>query len=281
MGVWALLAPSSGWAQGEVDADPAQACVDDHTAGQLSRRDGELLKARDEFARCATDRCPALVVQDCVALLEAVERELPSLIVAVRQADGRDVPDARVAIDGAPRPELRVGQAFVLDPGPHAIRIDEGERHARLDVVVALGEKNRRVIIELSAPPEPPPLPMPDRAAGNEVMVAGYVLAGLGGATLTVAAGLGLSGLLELDGIDDRCGKRANPPNTCSEDDLAGLRRKFLAADVSAGVGAGLFAVGASLLLYHYVNVPDDEPGVSLAPIITPSLAGLWASLRF
>ncbi len=85
--------------------------------GETARKAGELLRARELFAQCAARECPAMLRRDCSSWLEDAERQVPSIVLGARDAQGNDVVDARASLDGLLVREHLDGNPIALDPG--------------------------------------------------------------------------------------------------------------------------------------------------------------------
>lgn len=130
-------------------------CLQAHEKGQQLRVSGALRDARARFLTCGADACPATVRSDCLAWAEEVRKMLPSIVVAVVDANGEDIIDVRVTIDGRPSGETLDGRAIPVDPGPHDVEVDS-PRIGRITkrVLVREGDRARQVSIRVG-PPSP------------------------------------------------------------------------------------------------------------------------------
>ena len=89
-------------AHGSAAADKAAvACIQSAEDGERARKAGELLHARELFARCAARECPAMLRRDCSSWIEDADRQIPSIVLGARDGQGHDVVDARASVDGA------------------------------------------------------------------------------------------------------------------------------------------------------------------------------------
>src|SRR5512141_1076550 len=94
--LFALPAGAAGPSKSEVK----KACVAQADQGQQLRSDGKLALAKEQFAQCSRDECPGPLRQDCAQWMNEVVAALPSVVVGARDADGRDIVDVRVTVDG-------------------------------------------------------------------------------------------------------------------------------------------------------------------------------------
>src|SRR5260221_13814133 len=77
-----------------------ESCVNASEEGQTARARGALLQARTSFAACAAATCPKAVRAECTRWLDEADRDTPTVVVALKDSHGVDVPDGRVTIDG-------------------------------------------------------------------------------------------------------------------------------------------------------------------------------------
>ena len=232
------------------DEDPKQACILAYTDGQRARKRAALKEAHEKLLICARDPCPQVLRPECVQWLNDVEQRLPSIVLEARDAEGRDLTQVRVTIDGALATDKLDGRAIDLDPGEHKLRFEaEGKTPAEQKILLVEGEKRRRVSAQLSAPerpapPPPPPPSTPARAVGWPVIGLGALgVLGLGGFTI-----LGLSGSSKQSDLD-QCRPACNPSRV---DDV---RRTYLFADISLAVGVA--AIATAIVLHATRPTPS------------------------
>lgn len=229
-------------------AGGADTCIDASEAGQVARDKGQFRAAKAHFQTCAREGCPGEIRRDCAAWLDALERRLPSIVVRVLDADGAEVLDASVSIDGAE--VARRGIAVELDPGDKLVRVTApGRPPVEQTVRVIEGERSRVVEVRLAggvprsgATPAPPAAPPPPARAG--VPVATYAL---GSVALLAAGGYVYFGLHAKSEVDDM---RATCAPGCDAARVDAARRDrnvatalFVLSAASLG-GALAFALG-------------------------------------
>ncbi|WP_437841834.1 hypothetical protein [Sorangium sp. So ce1153] len=150
-------------------AQPSKrACAAAYERAQGLRRDGKLIAAREALIACSQPTCPAAAVADCGPWLAEVEKSLPSVVIAAREAGGRERLDVRVLVDGRLLAAALDGKALPVDPGPHTFRYEPaGGPAVEERVLIREGEKNRAITVVLGAPPAgAPPSPRPPAAPG-------------------------------------------------------------------------------------------------------------------
>ncbi|WP_437330727.1 hypothetical protein [Sorangium sp. So ce381] len=263
------------------DAAPdKQACAAAYERAQGLRRDGRLIEARDALVACSQPTCPAAAVADCGPWLAEVEQSLPSVVVAARDAHGRERLDVRVLVDGRPLAAALDGKALPVDPGPHTFRFEPATGPAVEErVLIREGEKNRPLTVILGAastgaPPSPRPL-APGAAPPAEPSVPGLVWAsgavGVAGlAVFAVAGALSLSAEADL---------RATCAPRCTEAEVRAIRVQHAVADI--GLGVGVVALGAAAWLYMTrpaAAQPSKAGAAALWPFVAGNAAGVAGS---
>lgn len=215
------------------------ACAAAHAEAQRLRGVGDLRGARERLLLCSRDPCPKVVQDECIPWLADVERAMPGLVLQARTADGRDVPDVRVLVDGQPIAERLDGRAVDLNPGEHALRFEPARGPViEQRIVIAEGEKNRifRVTVE-DAPAEAELVgPPPAREGGSSVPVATLVGGSIGIVALggfVFFASTGLSAEHEL--------RDCTP--SCSASRVDAVEHRYVAADILLGVSVLSFAI--------------------------------------
>jgi hypothetical protein len=250
-------------------ADAVEACIRAADEGQSLRDQGRLLAARERFVTCAAEACPALLRDDCAGWLGGLEARLPSVVIAAADPAGRDLVDARVSIDGAPRPDAAAGRAVPLDPGVHAVRVT-GPGGAVVELTVLLREGERRRVVAArfaaagaAAPPGP---------AGRGPIIAAVVL---GGVALT---GGGLFAGLAWSAKDELAHLRATCAPGCDPAAVDAVRAREIGANVALGVGLAA-ALAGTLVVVLRPGAGAKAAWLGAEPRIGGAVLG--AGLRF
>jgi len=256
VGIGFLLSPSLS------RADDFDACVNAYESAQVHRRAGALLAAHEELIVCAQASCPASARQDCIKWLTEVDAALPSIVIAARDAHGRELRDVRVLVDGKPITERLDGKAIPVDPGVHTFRFESaGAETVKQQITVREGEKSRAVPVTLSrlehrTPPSPTP---PAEQRPTPVLV--YVLGGVGVAALATSGVFGwLSYSKERDLRDQNCA-----PN-CPADDVDRIEKQRHVSDVALAIG-GVALAGAAVL---YLTRPTERAASKAGLFVRP-----------
>lgn len=260
--VVALAAVHAGVAHA---AGTAATCAGIAERTQDLRASGRLVEARAALLECAAPSCPDLVRRDCIAWLADVDANLPSLVVRARDAQGRDLIDVRVVVDGHVVREKLDGTAFTIDPGAHHVRFEaRGRVPVDQDLLAQQGEKNRIVTVQLAeaSAPAPPPPPMPAPAPALAVSptpgdraptpAATYVAGGIGVAALAAFAVVEIIAQRDYRDLENGCA----PTHSCSASSVDATRTKFVLAGAALGVGV----VGLTIAAWTYLARPTRRP---------------------
>jgi hypothetical protein len=223
-------------------ASPASkaACVQAHDRAQTSASDRRLKSAREDFLECAKDACPSIVREDCSRSLTEVDAVIPSVVFSAT-AEGGDVSDVRVLLDGAVVTEHIDGRARDVDPGPHVVRFERsGNAPIEVRVVAREGDKNR--VVTASYAPARIFTPVPAIREERRLPMVPLVIAGFGLAA--IGTGTYLRVRTDADAADMQ--RRCAP--TCDPADRDALSDRIAMSNVSLAVGIG--AIGVSAILW-------------------------------
>jgi hypothetical protein len=182
----------------------------------------------------------------CLGWLSELSTEIPTIVVAVVDARGRDRADAQVIIDGREHPGAAAGEKLALDPGPHLVVASQRGQRVEQRIVLRAGERLRHVRLALAAP-APAPEPTPDESGGT-LTALGWVSLSVGAAGLVVGAVAGGLALAKKSELDEACPTATTcPPDRAGDIDTLETRAHVSTAGLAVGV-AGV-AVGVLLLL--------------------------------
>lgn len=259
-------------------ADNVSTCVAASEKAQQLRVDHKLLEARTQFAACARAACPAVVRQDCIKQLEAVDSVIPTVILRARDASGNDLTEVSVSIDGKQVVKGLNGTPVDVDPGLHHF-VFETAGHAPIDkqVLVAEGERDRELAVSFpSNAPKPTSKPATTaQPAASKPPIAAYVIGGVGVASLIAAPVFWALGLHQKSQDQKSCAPR------CSDSEVSSIRSKLIVGDVLGGVGVAGLAIAGVLLLTH--KSPKAEKSASSSPAVDVRVSsrGAFATLGF
>jgi hypothetical protein len=239
------------------------ACARSAEDGQRLRTQGKLREAREAFAVCAADGCPALIRNDCGGWLAEVQSAVPTVVVRATAAEDPqpELYDVEVEVDGAPLTSRLDGRALPVNPGERRFSFTAaGRRPVTQTVVVRVGEQHRLLAVTLPSDHPLPAPPRPPLATAPRALLIG------GGAALAVSAGFGVAGWLEARSLHDRCAP------TCAPGEVDGARRLLRVADVALGVGAASLAAAAALI---WARPAEPGPRVAVMPLARGALLAL------
>jgi hypothetical protein len=247
-------------------ADDKNSCVASYGSSQELRRDKHLGRARDELRSCSRDTCPALVRTDCIAWLDQVQAEFPTLAVRAEK-DGGDIANVRVIVDEQVVAARLDGSSLEIEPGEHTLRFEtDGAPAVVMKLVLRDREKDRVIPVRFVSTSRGPV----DGAARAEALpffrtvpVGSYVLGGVGIAGVATFGVLGLIGQSRERSLEDTC-----KPN-CSQTSIGSVRGEYIVADVALGIGAAAL-VSSGIWYFLRPREPHETPprqeGVALVP---------------
>jgi hypothetical protein len=220
-------------------------CVAASSQAQRDQRAGALLSARRQLEVCSDAQCPAVVQGDCTRWLAEVLAATPSLVVVVR-VDGVDQRQARVLVDGHLWLAALSGTPEALDPGERELTVTVGAQTRVQRLLVNVAEKNRLVVFEFSsAPVEPPESDASPAPRARRFPVLPVALTSVAVAGVATFAALGLTGRASLAALLEQ---PCVATQSCNPGPFDEVRRRFLVADVSLGLGL----VGAALAVWQW-----------------------------
>jgi hypothetical protein len=194
--------------------------------------------------------------------IAAIEARLPTL--TIRLAPGSP-PESVVERDGSELRAASLGVALPLDVGAHHIVVTAPghDAHAE-DVQLAQGDRKELVVApgpETAPPPPappviappviaPPPVATPSHASHADTRVLGYVVGGVGAASVVTALVLGGVALGEKSTVDDHCNRTTRLCDSQSAVDAASSGSALATAStVTFIVGAAALGVGTYFIL--------------------------------
>jgi hypothetical protein len=218
------------------------------------RQQGRLVEAREALGLCSRQECPALARTDCGNWLEEIEKAIPSVIVQAT-ADGAEISDVQVSIDGKVVKATLDGKAIPTDPGSHTFRFDAaGFAPVETTIVIREGEHYRALPARFLSHHEPPPPIVTARPVPPAVWI-------LGALTVAGAAGFTAFGLL---GDQKKASLQNQCAPFCASSDVDVVQHQYLAADISLGVGVVALVTG--LVLYFTRPEVPARVGMTVSP---------------
>jgi hypothetical protein len=262
------------------------ACILEHSTGQREAKAGHLKQASELFASCAAMQdCPDPIRAECSEFHRDTEKNIPTVIFSVVDAHGKDLSDVRVFAEQELLTDALDGRATQLDPGKHEFRFElaQGEQFTTA-VLIREGEKNRVVSVRVPEKQSVPAQPQPGLAGAettrNALPVGFWIAAGIGAAALTSWGVFALSGH-SLQSKLDECSPNCNASR---HGDFDAMRRDYLIADLSLGVGIASAGVATWFVLSQPASTArakqqrgQNAPQLTLLPVA--SVSGSWLLL--
>jgi hypothetical protein len=267
-------------------AQPAQAsgaaCEASYEQAQTDRLAGHYVSAQAAALACSQIQCNQAIVRECLRLYESLQQDTPTLVFSARKAEGGELIDVKVEMDGKQILDGITGRPFPVDPGPHQFAFTEPTRgrqettesarvgdHARV-VEVTFPDPNAKeaVVATPGSPTSDRPLATP-RKHGIPIMT--YVLGGVGIVAAGTATYFRFSGASDYNHYNHTCSPYCNPA------DIDPVRTKFLMSDIAIGVSAAALA-GAAVVFF--LNNHSDESAPAEASIAPLAGGGALAQVR-
>jgi len=256
----ALLSSFASRAEAQTPDERKAACLSAYETSQVERKAGHLLQAREALAICTRDECPTLVRTDCAGWLADVDAALPSVVVQA-SADGAELTDVAVYVDGALVKTALDGKAIAVDPGPRAFRFVSrraGLSPIEMPVVIREGEHYRALRVTFDTGARPPPLtesaPVP---TSRPVPITAWIFGGVAIAATASFAAFAITGYERKETLRTHCAPFCDP----SEVDT--VQHRYFAADVSLAVAAASLGIAT----YFYLTRPEVPLRVGFAPL--------------
>lgn len=236
----ATTAPAAPQSAETASAAPKAECVGQLDRAQSLQTARKLRDARASYVACSAAACPELVREDCSKSLVELDSAIPTVVFSAR-ADGHDVTDARVLLDGEAVASALDGHAVALDPGAHLVRFERaGGGVSEVRLVAREGEKNRAVSAAfVSSTPAEKPKTESGRFPILPVVLGGTGLLALGGSFYV---------RLNADSQADHLRNTCAP--SCDQSSRDALSDKLVVANVALGVGLGFIALAAADWLF-------------------------------
>lgn len=285
--VVAALALAAGQAAA---ADPTTAdCL---AASDASLKLGNLHKLRAERSQllvCSAVSCPGDIRKECLARVDEVNAQIPTIVFLPKDASGADLTAVRVTMDGEVLAERLEGTALSIDPGQHTFTFEvAGKPPTTKTLVIVEGQKDRREVVAMkaiAAPSAPTVAPVamegqPPRGDGTRTTDSGLgtqqvlaiVAAGIGVVGLGAGSAFGLMTLSKRNDAQSQC-----PGQCTTESGVSAWSSAATAGNVSTAAftvgGVGL--AGAALLWWTAPRSSAGAPQVGVGPG-TFQVKGSW-----
>jgi hypothetical protein len=276
-------------------ADDKKVCADAYVAAQSLRADHRLLAARAQLRICANTECDRLMqgqmIKDCTAWLGEVEASIPTVVLSATDADGNELQNVKVSIDGTPVAEALDGRAVEVEPGSHVFAFAGQQGASATQTAVILeGARNQSVHVTLGTlrpPPAPPsaaampstagpppvaPVPRPESPAtssdGSAQRALGVVAGGAGLAALAAGVVFGMLARSAKTDYEKHCGSAIGAPaGFCDSQGISGHTDASNKATLSTAfvIGGGV-ALGAGAVIFLTAPHGTAGPQVGVGP---------------
>lgn len=284
-------------------------CSAVYDAGVEQERAGHLSDALDIFQSCAADSCRSPARQQCEAKILRLELDAPSVVPLAKDAAGAPLLNVEVTMDGVPLTSRLDGRAYRVDPGLHEFVFSaDGEELSSQELVIAQGQRNREIWLELPAEPVavesepdtepaaalsadeqrpdlnlapahleaalPPPVAIrANDARESHVNLTPYFFAG--GALLGGGAYILLSSWARGDNS-----KLSQCSPNCSPSAVSHIRTLYTAADITLGVAAAAAVTSAALFIFTGSSSSSERTDRGYALSVQPERNGALATVR-
>jgi hypothetical protein len=268
-------------------AQTREECIESHVSGQSLQVEGKLLEAKQQLMSCARPACPPVLQSECSQLVERVDASLPTIVIVARSSSSEvDLPDTRLLLDGVPIDASLAGKPIALDPGRHRIRGERaGVSPIEQELVVAQGEKERKVVLDFPLPtdhlaPAPTSSAESESASYPGIPALFWTGSGVAAAGLVVGAVTGALTLSQSSELKKEC-----PDDLCPEaqrdayDDALTMSRVSTVALAIGGAGAVMALVGLFVPSRppseENSRSPSHETAIRVRPTLSPAFIGL------
>jgi hypothetical protein len=270
----------------EALADDRAPCFDAALQGQMLRDQHKLIEARAQFLVCAHPECPTGMHSDCAGWLDAVERSMPTVVLAATDGNGASIADVAVQIDGKPVVAGLDGTAMDVNPGIHKFRFERADGSTAERIVqVNEGEKSVQIAVVFEALPAPaPPLKRPSAQGPSAQRVLGLTAGVVGVAGVIEGAVFGLFTVSKIAEQKSDCA-----PSACTESGHALAVTDHSTATTDGAISTVSFIAGGALavtgaLLYFTAGGGSSkrpQTGLAVVPSAGPGGGSLFLRGEF
>lgn len=197
-------------------------CVAASDASLKFGNDHKLRAERSQLLVCAATTCPADIKKECLARVDEVNAQIPTIVFSVKDAKGADLSGVKVTMEGEVLAEGLQGTALSIDPGEHMFVFETtGQSPVTKKLIIVQGQKDRREVVTFGAgasglvegTPSTPPKGADDGGGMGTQKILALVAGGVGVVGLGVGTAFGVSALSKKSDAQGAC------PNTCVTQD--------------------------------------------------------------
>lgn len=263
----ALVALVLASASAAAEAVTTQTCVDSHVRAQAQRLEGRLVESSQSLRTCANEACPDVIQRDCVAWLEELQGEVPTVVFDASDRRG-PLTEVTVTHRGRVIATSVDGAAVELDPGTYDFAFETADgRRRTVRALIRQGDRNRVVAADFARRDGP------DGAWVLRVPPSARLFGGITLVATATSAAFGASALLrQADALDD-CAP------DCDEDTSQIVATHAAIADVAGGV-ALVSGVVTVLLVARASGRERPPPPARVAPVLGASPASAFVAIR-
>jgi hypothetical protein len=231
---------------------------------------------------CAATTCPADIKKECLARVDEVNAQIPTIVFSVKDAKGADLSAVKVKMDGEVLAERIQGTALSIDPGEHTFTFEmAGQAPVTKKLVIVQGQKDRREVISFGSgasdgpvegAPSTPPAGVDDGGGMGTQKILAIVAGGIGVVGLGVGTAFGIMALSKKSDAQNAC------PNNCATQD--GVNKWSDAASTGniSTIGlivGGVGIAGGAVLWFTAPSASSSSPqvGVGLGGL---QVKGTW-----
>jgi hypothetical protein len=293
VGAVSLLLASLG-STSMADARPKakSTCATAFEQAQEKQQRGRLVEARGRLIGCLQRSCGPIVQRECMAFLEQVRHELPSVVLSLTDGSGNVLNDVSVEVDGALLVDRLDGRAVDVDPGAHTfvfVTLDGRKFEQRTTILQGLAMQ--QVAVRMPGSGEPPPETLSDEkpkkklrrahaakpkgdadsesepVTSKSASLLPYVLGGVGV--------LGVGGFVALGTLRNSAESelRSCAPS-CGAARVDRVRSLAIAANASLAVGGAALATSLLLFLSQDRQRAAEPVGLARRPLLAVDLRG-------
>ena len=154
-------------------ADPTTAdCLAASDASLSLGNQHKLRAERSQLLVCAATTCPADIRKECLARVDEVNAQIPTVVFSAKDGSGADLSAVKVTMDGDVLAQRLEGTALSIDPGEHTFTFETvGQAPVMKKFVIVEGQKDRRELVAFGAAPEAlaPTGPSPETASPSSL----------------------------------------------------------------------------------------------------------------
>ena len=240
---------------------------------------GRLVAALGDYELAASDAQAEKadqVRQEVDSRLEALKARVPRVVV--QRGDGAD--SATISLDGVSLGDSVLNNLLPVDPGPHTVEATAVGFQPFKQTFRVVEQQTATIQVKLDAVPVavPPPPPAEPRPVSHGVRTAGFVVGGVGIASLIASGTLFYLRQNTISDLDKQCGAERSscPPSSKNTVDHGKLYTTMgdvtlVTGVVGLGLGAALVIVGSHSTEHASVAL---APGAAGADIGGASLLG-------